>query len=188
MNDDEITRLAWAARAGDRDAAASFIHVTSAQLRGVLRHLADSEQAEDLAQETYLRAFAALPRYAGDAPARLWLLSIARRVAADHVRSARRRPRVTGVTPDDGTGKLPASPGPAGRVELRHALAGLDAERREAFVLTRVLGLSYAEAADVCECAVGTIRSRVFRARSELLDTLGEPGDQGAAGEGTTST
>lgn len=185
MDDDEITQLAWAARAGDRDAATSFIHATSAQLRGVLRHLAGSEQAEDLAQETYLRAFAALPRYAGDAPARLWLLSIARRVAADQVRSTQRRPRASRVTPDDGMAALSASPGPAGRVELQRAVAALDADRREAFVLTRVLGLSYAEAAEVCECAVGTIRSRVFRARADLLQALGEPGEQDSAGGDT---
>src|SRR5699024_3913815 len=183
MDDDEITRLARSAQGGDRDAATAFIHATSAQLRRVLRHLADSEQAEDLAQETYLRAFAALPRYAGDAPARLWLLSIARRVAADQVRSAQRQPRVSSATLDDGP-TLSVSPGPAGRVELQHAVAALEADRREAFVLTRMLGLSYAETGEVCECAVGTIRSRVFRARVDLLHALGVSGDEGAPGGG----
>jgi len=183
MDDDEITRWALAARAGDRDAAATFIHATSAQLRRVLRSLADSDQAEDLVQETYLRAFAALPRYAGDAPARLWLLSIARRVAADEVRSARRSPRVSDVELAGGRMDFRASPGPSGRVELQQAVAALESDRREAFVLTRMLGLSYAEAAEVCECAVGTIRSRVFRARAELLDSLTGRQDPGEAAE-----
>jgi RNA polymerase sigma-70 factor (ECF subfamily) len=62
--------------------------------------------------------------------------------------------------------------GPEGLVALRAAVEALDPERREAFVLTRVVGLSYAEAAEVCDCPVGTIRSRVFRARGELVEAL----------------
>ncbi len=56
---------------------------------------------------------------------------------------------------------------------MRLLLAGLDADRREAFVLTQLLGLSYAEAADVCGCPVGTIRSRVARARADLVEAMG---------------
>ncbi len=56
---------------------------------------------------------------------------------------------------------------------MRALVAGLEPERREAFVLTQVVGLSYAEAADVCSCPVGTIRSRVARARADLVDGLG---------------
>jgi RNA polymerase sigma-70 factor (ECF subfamily) len=62
---------------------------------------------------------------------------------------------------------------PAGSVAMRALVAALERERREAFVLTQVLGLSYAEAADVCACPVGTIRSRVARARADLVDALG---------------
>jgi RNA polymerase sigma-70 factor (ECF subfamily) len=50
----------------------------------------------------------------------------------------------------------------------------LDADRREAFALTQLLGLSYAEAAEVVACPVGTIRSRVARARSDLIDALAD--------------
>jgi hypothetical protein len=57
-------------------------------------------------------------------------------------------------------------------IEIEDALANLDLERREALVLTQVLGLSYAEAAQICDCPVGTIRSRVFRAGNELLTAL----------------
>lgn len=57
-------------------------------------------------------------------------------------------------------------------MELEDGLSRLDEERRVALVLTQVIGLSYAEAAEVCECAVGTIRSRVARAREELLEHL----------------
>jgi len=57
-------------------------------------------------------------------------------------------------------------------MELEDGLSRLDSDRRVALVLTQVIGLSYKEAAEVCECAVGTIRSRVARARDELLEHL----------------
>ena len=60
-------------------------------------------------------------------------------------------------------------------------LARLDADRREAFVLTQLLGLPYAEAADVAGCPVGTIRSRVARARADLVDALSDGADESAA-------
>lgn len=66
-----------------------------------------------------------------------------------------------------------ASNDPAESVALRAMLDLLDHERREAFVLTQLVGLSYAEAADVCSCPVGTIRSRVARARADLVDAFG---------------
>jgi RNA polymerase sigma-70 factor (ECF subfamily) len=98
----------------------------------------------------------------------MWLLAIARRVAADHVRTAQRSPRTTSAE----TWMDTEVAGPEGLVALRAAIDALDPERREAFVLTRVVGLSYVEAAEVCDCPVGTIRSRVFRARAELVDAL----------------
>jgi len=67
-------------------------------------------------------------------------------------------------------------------VAVRALIAGLEPERREAFVLTQIIGLSYAEAADVCDCPLGTIRSRVARARADLVAAL--EGGQSAAGTG----
>lgn len=178
MDDVEITRWALAAQQGDRDAAAVFIRATTTQLRRTLRYLGDPEHVDDLVQETYLRAFAALPGYARRAPARLWLLSIARRVAADHVRRARSRPRTSRDTDwQQALDARDAVPGPAGLVAVRLAIAALEPERREAFVLTRVVGLSYEEAAQACGCPVGTIRSRVFRARTDLMAALGQGDD-----------
>jgi RNA polymerase sigma-70 factor, ECF subfamily len=174
MDDAQITAWALAAQRGDRDAATAFIRATTAQLQRMLRYLGDSEHVDDLVQETYLRAFAALPRYAQRSPARLWLLSIARNVAADHLRRAQRRPRTLPETDWlHETDARHAHPGPAGLVAVRHAIAALDPERREAFVLTRILGLSYDEAAQACGCPVGTIRSRVHRARTDLITALG---------------
>ncbi len=66
-----------------------------------------------------------------------------------------------------------------GEVDLDDALSSLEPDRRAAFVLTQVVGLSYAEAAQVCEVPIGTIRSRVARARADLLDALAD--DEGTA-------
>ncbi|GAB2992401.1 sigma-70 family RNA polymerase sigma factor [Amycolatopsis acidiphila] len=170
MDDDEITRAAFAAAKGDAAAARRFVAGTQRQLHRLLSYLSSPGVADDLTQETYLRAFAALSGFEGRSPARMWLLAIAKRVAADHLRTIRRRP-VPAQTEDwvataEQNGAYTPDPGRV--VALRRLITELDAERRDAFVLTQVIGLSYAEAAEVCDCALGTIRSRVFRAREEL--------------------
>jgi RNA polymerase sigma-70 factor (ECF subfamily) len=173
IRDDEVTRSALAAKAGDSAAAAAFIAATQADVRRFLAHLADAGEVEDLSQETYLRAMGALRRFDARASARTWLFSIARRVAADHVRLAMRRPRQS-PAPDwaeAAHGRDVVTFFDEG-VVLRRLLVDLPPQRREAFVATQILGLSYAEAADVCDCPVGTIRSRVARAREDLITAL----------------
>jgi RNA polymerase sigma-70 factor, ECF subfamily len=164
---DALTRTALAARDGDERAAAAFVRMTQADVWRFCVHLGDRGHAEDLAQETYLRAFRSLRSFEARSSARTWLLSIARRVCADAVRDARRRPRTEPIA------ELPVEPAGHGDVAegvaLRQAMAALTPDRYEAFVLTQVVGLSYPEAAEACDCPVGTIRSRVARARSDLL-------------------
>lgn len=174
MDDDAITGWAIAAQHGDREAAAALVRATSSSLRRLLSYLGDPQHVEDLVQETYLRAFAALPRYAARAPARLWLFAIARRVAADQVRAAQHRPRLADTDWQQELDRRGPTSSQAGLVDLRQAIAALEPERREAFALTRVLGLSYAEAAETCGCPVGTIRSRVFRARTDVIHALAD--------------
>ena len=157
--------LALAARRGDEPAAAAFVRATQTDVWRLCVHLGSRASADDLTQETYARAFASLHRFAGRSAARTWLLAIARRVCADAVRAAvkvRALPATSRVTPDH-----------AESVALRDLFGSLDDDRREAFVLTQLVGLSYAEAADVCNCPVGTIRSRVARARADLVDGFG---------------
>jgi RNA polymerase sigma-70 factor, ECF subfamily len=171
-DESEITGWALAARAGDRAAATAFIRATTRDVHRFLNHLADPGDIEDLAQETYLRAMRALPRFDARSSAKTWLLSIARRAAADHVRTARRRPRPAWSPDTAAAARADAMPSFDGDVLLRRLLHGLDPGRREAFVATQVLGLSYAEAAEVCRCPIGTIRSRVARAREDLVAAL----------------
>jgi RNA polymerase sigma-70 factor (ECF subfamily) len=175
MADPDLTALAFAAGRGDHAAAAELIRATQQDVARFLRPLTSAADVEDLTQETYLRALRSLPDFAGRSSVRTWLVSIARRVAADHIRYASRRPRIAAV-PDWSSRAELADPRGQSRFDEHHALtdllAGLPADRREAFVATQVLGMSYAEAAEVCDCPVGTIRSRVARAREDLVAAL----------------
>ncbi|MGW5677444.1 sigma-70 family RNA polymerase sigma factor [Streptomyces sp. NPDC003860] len=174
-NDAEITGWALAAGGGDRRATELFVEATYEDVRRFLVHLTtDVPGADDLAQETYLRALTSLSGFAGRSCARTWLLAIARRVVVDGIRRAAARPRIADTADDwvgaadrAGSGRLHL-PGFDESVAFMDAVEALEPGRRQAFVLTRLLGLSYGEAAEVLGCPVGTIRSRVARARREL--------------------
>lgn len=187
-NDDApTTKLALAAGAGDREALATFIRLTQRDVYRFLSHLCARDEAEDLTQETYLRALRALPSFAGRSSARTWLLAIARRVAADQIRRNSARPRTTTV--EDWDAVVAASPaqrrsGFDEGILLRELVAALETDRRDAFVLTQILGLDYTAAAEVCGCPVGTIRSRVARAREDLVRAMNAPGARGRRAAG----
>lgn len=162
---DELDELALAARDGNRLALDRFTRLTLPVVRQMCWHWGDPDSAEDLVQETYARMMRALPTFRGDGSARGWLLRIARFTCADATR-ARRRARARrsfAEVPDV------ADAPPAGWVEVASVLSDLDPDRRQAFVLTQVLRLSYDEAAQILDCPIGTVRSRVARARNDLL-------------------
>jgi RNA polymerase sigma-70 factor (ECF subfamily) len=169
-DDEAVTRLALSAARGNARALEAFIKATQQDVWRFVAYLADTGTADDLTQETFLRAIGAIERFSGRSSARTWLLAIARRVVADHIRHAQSRPRTaTGADPDQLlTGDRHAR-GFEDLVEVTTMIAGLTTEQREALLLTQLLGLPYADAAEVCGCPVGTIRSRVARARGALL-------------------
>lgn len=158
--------LALRAKAGDRRALHDFVSETRPAVWRLCRFLGSPTDPDDLTQETYERALSALHRFRGDGSARSWLLGIARRVCADatrrSIRQRRLAERVAATTGDDAHHD-------ASWMEIDDLLAALDPERREAFVLTQFVGLPYDEAAEVAGCPVGTIRSRVARARADLI-------------------
>ena len=168
------TDLLLAAQAGDRIALGAFIRASQPEVWRLAAHLVSRHDADDLTQDVYLRAYRALPAHRGDASARTWLLAIARRTCVDALRRRGRRRALQA--------RLEAQPvammadDAATKVELDAQLAALDADRRDAFVLTQVIGCSYDEAAAICDVAVGTIRSRVARARADLLRAMQETG------------
>jgi RNA polymerase sigma-70 factor, ECF subfamily len=171
---DEVTAAALRARRGDPAAARSFVTATQRDVWRTCANLVDRASADDLTQETYARAFAALHRFAGRSSARTWLLAIARRVCADAIRDVVRSRSVRSPMPHHAAD-------PADAVTLDALLATLPRDRREAFVLTQLVGLSYAEAADVCGCPVGTVRSRVARARADLVASYGDDAGRAAS-------
>ena len=141
-----------------------------------LRHLlGDEELAADVSQETFVRAYRALGRFRYQARFSTWLFQIARNAAIDEQRRNARRQRLQSAvarprhTADASLG-----------AELQAALASLSPPLREAFVLVEVFGLPYRDTADVLGIAVGTVKSRVFRGRLELVRWF----DEGEAGEG----
>jgi RNA polymerase sigma-70 factor (ECF subfamily) len=175
---DHVTQLLLCARDGDHAALERFIAETQRDVWRMCRYLGDPDTADDLAQETYERAIGSLHRYRADGPARHWILTIARRVCVDSTRRRRRGRRLQRRLADEPT----TLSMPSEVAELDDLLAQLDHDRRAAFVTTQVLGLRYDEAADLLDCPIGTIRSRVARARADLVGFLDEPGAIEATG------
>jgi RNA polymerase sigma-70 factor (ECF subfamily) len=174
-HDAEVTAWALAARRGDLAARERFVRATQRDVWRFVAYLAGVPAADDLTQETYLRALRSLPRFSGRSSARTWLLSIARRVAVDDYRASRVRPRRADTEDWQGAAdraQQTDTPGFEDGIALGELLDSLTPERRTAFLLTQSFGLSYEEAAQVCRCPVGTIRSRVARAREDLVSLL----------------
>lgn len=167
---DQLTRLLVDAQQGDRDALERFVAATQHDVLGLCRYLGDRDNADDLAQETYARAFSALHRFRATGPAKHWLLTIARRTCADATRrrSRRRRKELRVAT----MAHEPSRTGVGESAELDELLFTLDDDRRAAFVLTQINGLRYEEAAEILEVPIGTVRSRVSRARRDLIAAI----------------
>jgi RNA polymerase sigma-70 factor (ECF subfamily) len=169
----DLTGLALAAQAGDRVALNAFVRAAQYDVWRLCAHLVGRADADDVAQETFVRALRALSSFRGESSARTWLLSIAHRTAVDHIRRAQRRRLLAGRLRTR-TRNEPVVPDGAASTELDALLAAIAVERREAFVLTQLIGLSYDEAARVLDVPLGTIRSRVARARADLIDAWGD--------------
>ncbi|CAL9314323.1 ECF RNA polymerase sigma factor SigC [Streptomyces sp. SudanB148_2056] len=176
--DESTTAWALAARGGDPAAVEHFVRALHRDVRTYVTYLgADPQAADDLAQDTFLRALGSLHRFEGRSSARTWLLSIARRAVIDSYRHASARPRLADTDDWQTVAEFAQPRGRLGFEEgiaLAELLEALPDERREAFVLTQLVGLPYAEAAELGDCPVGTVRSRVARARSSLIKSLRE--------------
>ncbi len=166
-----MTRVALAARGGDRDLLARLVALTRNDVWRLCAYLVDRSAADDLTQETYLRLISGLARYRGEAPARTWVLAIARHTCLDHLRARIARRAVESGVPLELAGH-PCVPDESGTHAVRQLLLGLDDDQRDALILTQIVGLSYDEAARVVAVPVGTIRSRVARARARLVAML----------------
>ncbi|WP_327634580.1 sigma-70 family RNA polymerase sigma factor [Kribbella sp. NBC_00482] len=173
--DDRSTQWAIAARDGDLVALDNFVRALHHDVRRYVAHLsADPHSADDLTQETFLRALQSLHRFEGRSSARTWLLSIARRTVADDLRRKAARPRISGHDWQRAAEQTQPRglPGFEDGIALSELLDKIPGDRREVFVLTQLAGVPYAQTAARLGCPVGTVRSRVSRARTTLADLL----------------
>lgn len=130
------------------------------------------DRADDLVQETLLRAIANIDSFQPGTNMSAWMFTILRNLFRSEYRKRRRE-----VEDTDGSyaESLKSHPEQNSRLEFqefRAALAKLPPDQREALILVGASGFSYEEAAAICDCAVGTIKSRVNRARTRLADLL----------------
>jgi RNA polymerase sigma-70 factor (ECF subfamily) len=137
--------------------------------------------AEDVSQEAFLRAFRAIRSYKGEARFSSWLLRIVRNCAVD----AYRRTRKVTVGPNEDRGDLMAGspldpPETEERARINDAIRRLPMQLREPFVVIEILGYTYQEASTILGTRIGTVKSRMHRARAALMAWLS---DEEAAGE-----
>lgn len=162
---------------GDEDAFAALVARHVAMVRHMIRRVVlDPAAADDLTQETFVRACRKLDDFRGRGAFRGWLKRIAVNVAVDHARKRKHAP-----APADFETAAPVSDGPQAtlaRVELRaeidRAMASLPAEMRAAVVLVCIEGATAVEAASVLGCPIGTVYWRVHEGRRRLARALGE--------------
>lgn len=144
-DDEAVTALALSAAKGNGRALEAFIKATQQDVWRFVAYLSDVGSADDLTQETFLRAIGAIPRFSARSSARTWLLAIARHVVADHIRHVRSRPRTTrGARPEHLIDGDRHARGFEDLVEVTTMIADLTTDQREALLLTQLLGLSYA--------------------------------------------
>jgi len=146
----------------------------------ISRYVHDADEVQDVAQEAFIKAYRALPRFRGDSAFYTWLYRIAINTAKNHLVSRSRRPPGSDVEVEDAEhfeagGALrdietpeTALFGAELKAVIEDAIAELPDDLRAAVTLREFDGLSYEDIAEVMDCPVGTVRSRIFRAREAI--------------------
>ena len=150
----------------------------------VMRYVKDRTDAEDVAQEAFLKAYRALPNFRGDSAFYTWMYRIAINTAKNHLVAAGRRPMEVDLENEDGEAldlaelqKDVATPEnllltDEIRETVRRTVASLPEDLRVAITLREAEGMSYDEIAHAMDCPIGTVRSRIFRAREAVDEEL----------------
>ena len=151
----------------------------------VMRYVRDPDLALDITQEAFIKAYRALPRFRGDSAFYTWMYRIAVNTAKNHLAAQRRRPMNVVLDfqdPDqyDLHAKLKETDTPEAitlsnelKNTVEQAIAALPEDLRTAIILREIEGMSYEEIAQTMECPVGTVRSRIFRARDAISKKIG---------------
>jgi RNA polymerase sigma-70 factor (ECF subfamily) len=173
------------AKRGDRRAFDALVLKYQQKIvKLAMRYVRDPSEALDVAQEAFIKAYRALPGFRGESAFYTWLYRIAINVAKNYVVSAQRQPL---QWPTEGPDDEPREPGPELRDDetpeglamqaqlqetVERAISALPEELRTAIVLRELEGLSYEEIAVAMDCPVGTVRSRIFRAREAIDEAI----------------
>jgi RNA polymerase sigma-70 factor, ECF subfamily len=166
-------KLANTPAAGTSQSIREDILATIPNLRAFAMSLAGNiDNADDLVQETLVRALAHIDSFEPGTNLPAWLFTILRNLFRSEYRKRKRE-----VEDSDGrfAATLKTRPEQGSRIEFKefqHALSKIPADQREALILVGASGFSYEETAEICGCAVGTIKSRVNRARTKLVEIL----------------
>ena len=185
----EVTDQQLVARVQKGDSRAFDMLVLKYQhkIMGLIsRYVHDSDEVQDVAQEAFIKAYRALPRFRGDSAFYTWLYRIAINTAKNHLVSRSRRPPGSDVEIEDAeyfeagdalrTIETPESAlfGAELKAVVERAIGELPDDLRTAVTLREFDGLSYEDIADVMDCPVGTVRSRIFRAREAIDKQVSE--------------
>lgn len=155
------------ARRGDLVAFEDLVRAYQGDVWRFARSLTrDPTLADDVTQEAFIRAFRFLPSFRGEAKFSSWMFAIVKNCAMDAMRGSARAQAAEFVPRQ--------APDHQSRVEIQSAIDALAAKLREPFLLVEVLGLTYADAAVVLKTKTGTVKSRVHRARRQLMAELSE--------------
>lgn len=189
LSPSQVQRLVERARSGDALAFDELVGLYMDKIYSyVARMVNDPSEAEDIAQETFVKAFRNLKSFRGASSFQTWLYRIASNLTIDAVRRRKRRENTISLdAPLEGgdTGQITREledvtlPGPSGRLEtaelqryVHAAIQELSPKLRAVVVLYELQGLSYEEIAEILRCPLGTVKSRLFNARMELKEKL----------------
>lgn len=173
------------AKAGDNRAFEVLVRKYQGRVASVIaRYISDRERVEDLTQDAILKAYRALNSFRGDSAFYTWLYRIAVNTAKNHLLSADRGVPTSNIELEDADNSAPElreTDTPEQRVlrgelinNLRVAIDDLAPAMRQAIVLRELEGKSYEEIAEMMQCPIGTVRSRIFRGRQEIATRLNE--------------
>lgn len=194
MGENEIDQaLVKRVQQGDKSAFDLLVRKYQHRVAALIsRYIQDWSEVQDVAQDTFIRAYRALGNFRGDAQFYTWLYKIAVNTAKNHLVAQNRRPPTDDIEAEDAVqfasgGRLRDNDTPEHellREEIERTVsdtvAALPEELRTAITLREVDGLSYEEIAEAMDCPIGTVRSRIFRAR-EAIDARLRPLLDGAS-------
>jgi RNA polymerase sigma-70 factor, ECF subfamily len=170
--DEDDARLVEACRAGDHKAMEALYHRFKRRVFGLVSRIVGPSDAEEVAQEAFVRIFRGLPKFRGDSALGTWIYRLSVNAALTHV--SRRPARTEG---EEVLAQVPAAETPARdprlAARLEAALGSLPPGYRAVLVLHDVEGLSHDEIATILGCRIGTSKSQLFKARARMRDLLG---------------